>query len=75
MIILSFFTKLLLLFSRRAGPFQNDDELGLFQTSWAKSNTKILIVNFFLFRWVGPSPDELDVADELVEGLTHNTLK
>ena len=31
--------------------------------------------HLFFFRWVGPSPDELAVADELVEGLTHNTLE
>ena len=43
MIILSFFTNLLiLLFS---GPFPHVDELGVSQTSWGKSQPIILIVN------------------------------
>ena len=70
MIILSFFTNLLL-FSRWTGPFEQDDELGLFQTSRGKSLFQKSRGN----RWVGPSPDELADADELVEGLTHYTLK
>ena len=45
MIILSFFTNLLiLLFSRLAGPFPHDDELGVSQTSRGKSQFIILIV-------------------------------
>ena len=51
---ISFFTNLLLLFSRWAGPFPHD-ELGLFQTCRGKSQPRILIVNFFLIFF----PDEL----------------
>ena len=50
MIILSFFTNLLLLFSRCAGHFPHDDVLGLFQTSRGKSQPVILIVNLFFFQ-------------------------
>ena len=46
MLILSFFTHLLiLLFSRLAGPFGHVDELGVSQTSREKSQPIILIVN------------------------------
>ena len=53
-------------------------KLDMFQTSGGKSQPIILIVkSFFIFfpRWVGLSPDELAVADELAEGLAHNTLE
>ena len=41
----------LLLFSRWAGTFPHDDELGLFQTSMVKSQP-IIVIDFFS-RWVG----------------------
>ena len=43
----------LLLFSRLAGPFPHDDELGLFQTSRVKSKPIILIVNHYFFFQMG----------------------
>ena len=49
-----------------AGPFPHDDKLGLFQTSRGKGQPIICIYIF---------SDELAVADELIEGLTHNTLE
>ena len=55
MIILSFFTNLLiLLFSRLAGPFPHVDELGVSQTSRGKSQPIILIVNLSVYV----NPDE-----------------